>query len=67
MHKSIEVLLRGYIVFRVNGEKFYLYHRAKKKRLSLCLNTHTNISFEGYHIFKGWTGFFYRFRGGIMV
>jgi hypothetical protein len=53
--KTLEALVRGYLFFRVNGEYFLLYHRAKRKRMSLT----GNISFEGYHLLKGWTGFYY--------
>jgi hypothetical protein len=54
--KTIEAIIRGYFFFRVNGEYFLLYHRAREKRVSIT----GNVSFEGYHVFKGWTGFFYR-------
>jgi hypothetical protein len=61
MLKTLEAWLRGYVVFRVNGEKFLLYSRAKEKRKFLTEYTKDHISFEGYHIFKSWIGFYYRF------
>lgn len=54
--KTIEAILRGYLFFRVNGERFWLYNNAREKRKSI----NGNVAFEGYHIWKGWTGFFYR-------
>jgi hypothetical protein len=55
--KSLEALIRGYLFYRVNGERFWIYNSARNKRISI----EGNVAFEGYHIFKGWTGFFYRF------
>ena len=56
MNKTLEAILRGYVLFRVNNETFFRYNTAREKRLSIT----TSVSFEGYHIIKGWTGFFYR-------
>lgn len=55
--KNIEALIRGYLFFDVNGEKFLMYNSALKKRKS----TNGNVCFKGFHLFKGWRGFFERF------
>lgn len=57
MNKTIEALLRGYFVFRVNGKYFMRYNTAKAYRQTI----EGNLYFEGLHLFKGWVGFFYRF------
>lgn len=60
MKKTIEAFLRGYILFSVNGESFLTYSKARAKRVHLCETTSDNVSFIGFHIIKGWTGFYYR-------
>ena len=56
MNKSIEAFLRGYLLFRVNGEWFFTYNRARNRRLEVA----GDVSFEGFHFFKGWRVFFCR-------
>ena len=56
MNKTLEAILRGYLYFRVNDDYYLTYNKAREKRLS----TTTNVSFDGLHIFKGWTCFYYR-------
>ena len=56
-NKTLEATLRGYLFFRVNNKKFLFYQDAKDYRVSIEKGP---ISFEGYHIVKGWTGFYYR-------
>lgn len=58
MNKTIEALLRGYVLFDVNGERFYRYNSAVAYRKGIV----GNVSFNGWHIFKGWRCFF--LRGG---
>jgi len=58
MNKTLEAILRGYIRFRVNDQYFLTYTPAQTFRKTI---THGPIAFEGYHIFKGWQGFYYRF------
>ena len=57
MNKTLEAMLRGYIFFRVNDKYFMTYAPAQRYRTTI---TKGLIKFEGYHIWKGWTGFFYR-------
>lgn len=57
MNKSLEAFLRGYIRFRVNDQYFNTYIPAQKHRTTI---TKGLLKFEGYHIVKGWQGFFYR-------
>jgi hypothetical protein len=56
MMKSLEAILRGYLFYRVNGNHYWLYTNAREKRISI----EGNVAFEGYHVWKGWTGFYYR-------
>lgn len=56
MNKSLEALLRGYVLFDVNGELFATYNKAKAKRESI----QGHVVFKGLHAIKGWRGFFVR-------
>ena len=62
MNTTFEALLRGYILFRVNGKYFGRYNSALAKRKNIT----GNISFEGFNIFyfmcfmHAWRGFYYR-------
>jgi hypothetical protein len=57
MNKTLEAMLRGYLLFRVNGKYFMTYTPAQRYRTTIETG---DISFEGYHIVKRWQGFFYR-------
>ena len=57
MNKTIEAFVRGYLFFDVNGKRFLLYHSAVSYRKTID----GNLLFKGWHIFKGWQGFFERF------
>ena len=59
MSKTLEALLRGYVVFKVNDKWFFTYNRARNERIA----TTGDVEFTGFHIFKGWTCFFIRFEG----
>ena len=56
LRKSVEAFLRGYVLFDVNGERFYLYSSARSRRLEIT----GSLEFNGWHIFKGWRCFFKR-------
>jgi hypothetical protein len=56
MNKTLEAIFRGYVRFRVNDQYFNTYIPAQKHRTTIT----GPVSFEGYHIVKGWRGFFYR-------
>lgn len=57
MNKTLEALIRGYVLFRVNDKYFLTYTNAQRYRTTI---TKGLIKFEGYHIRNGWRGFFYR-------
>ena len=57
MNKTLEAMLRGYLFFRVNDKYFVTYTPAREYRKSIETG---ELSFEGYHIWKRWQGFFYR-------
>lgn len=59
--KSLEALIRGYILFDVNGLRFISYGDARdyRKFLSSRRKLGDSISFKGFHIFKGWRSFYY--------
>ena len=59
MNKSIEALLRGYVLFDVNGKRFFLYNSALTERKA----TLGDVEFVGLHIFKRWQTFYIRFGG----
>jgi hypothetical protein len=63
-NKTIEAWLRGYVLFRVYGDKvvryFATYNSALQMRKGLTAYTNDNIAFEGWHIFKGWRKFYRR-------
>ena len=50
-------MLRGYLFFRVNDKYFMTYTPAQKYRTTIETG---DLSFEGYHIWKRWQGFYYR-------
>ena len=56
MNKSLQALLRGYILFKVNGKLFYNYNAglAQRRRID------GEVYFHGLHIFKGWLSFYTR-------
>ena len=55
--KTLEAFIRGYFLFDVNGEKFLFYTSALNHRKSI----NGNVYFKGFHLFKGWLGFYERF------
>jgi hypothetical protein len=58
INKSLEALLRGYILFDVNHKKFWLYNAALDKRKQLSKNGDA-ILFKGFNILKmKWLNFF---------
>ena len=60
MNKTIEALLRGYVLFEVNGHRFYRYNTALAKKNA----TDGTVLFKGWHLFKGWRVFFFRYAMG---
>lgn len=54
--KTIEAIIRGYLFFEVNGKRFLLYNTALCYRKTID----GSLSFKGYHILKGWQGFYER-------
>ena len=60
MNKTIEALLRGYVLFEVNGKRFLRYNTALAHRKA----TEGDVLFRGLHLFKGWRMFFLRFTTG---
>ena len=56
MNKSLEAILRGYVLFDVNGKRFWLYNTALAERKA----TAGDVEFNGLHVFKGWLCFFKR-------
>ena len=56
MNKTLEALLRGYVLFDVNGKRFFRYNSALAQRKA----TTGDVEFKGLHVFKGWTTFFLR-------
>jgi hypothetical protein len=56
MNKSLEATLRGYLFFSVNGKIYMLYNSALQARQAID----GDVYFKGYHIFKGWRGFYQR-------
>ena len=63
MNKTLEALIRGYVLFRVNDKYFLSYTPAQRYRTTI---TKGDLVFEGYHILKGWQGFFYRMDNPVM-
>jgi hypothetical protein len=57
MNKTLEAMLRGYLFFRVNDKYFATYTPAQRYRTTIETG---ELSFDGYHILKGWRCFFYR-------
>lgn len=60
--KSLEALIRGYVLFDVNGRRFASYGdaRAYRKFLTGTFVLGDTIIFKGFHIFKGWRTFYYQ-------
>lgn len=57
MNKTLEALLRGYVLFDVNGKKFIRYNAALAERKS----THGDVEFSGFNIYlMRWLCFFKR-------
>jgi hypothetical protein len=56
--KTLSALLRGYLYFKVQDKYFFRYNVAKCYKDSL--SQEESVSFKGWHVWKGWTGFFYR-------
>lgn len=56
MNKTIEAILRGYVLFRVNERHFFLYNSALAARKAVK----GDVDFIGLHIFKGWQTFYLR-------
>ena len=63
MNKTLEAMLRGYLFFRVNDEYFMTYTPAQRYRTTIETG---ELSFEGYHIWKRWQGFFYRMNNPLI-
>jgi hypothetical protein len=57
MIKTLEAIVRGYLFFRVNDKYFAFYTTAQRYRTTIETG---ELYFEGYHIVKGWQGFYYR-------
>lgn len=51
MNKSLKAFLRGYLLFDVNGTRFYLYNSAAN--CVMTLGDQRTVRFCGLHIFKG--------------
>jgi hypothetical protein len=60
MNKTIEALLRGYIVFWVNGGFYARYNDALAAQEAIVNDP---VIFDGLHILKGWRRFYYRGPG----
>ena len=56
MNKSLEATLRGYILFSVNRKIYMLYNNALQARQAID----GDVYFKGWHILKGWRGFYQR-------
>ena len=63
MNKTLEAMLRGYLFFRVNDKYFMTYTPAQRYRTTIETG---KLSFEGYHIWKKWQGFFYRIENPVI-
>ena len=63
INKTLEALIRGYVLFRVNDKYFLSYTNAQRYRTTI---TKGNLVFEGYHVWKKWQGFFYRMDNPVM-
>lgn len=58
MSKNLEAIIRGYLYFDVNGIRYDNYDDAKAARVAVPENK--SVIFKGFHIFKGWQGFYVR-------
>lgn len=56
--KTIKAVFRGYIIFKVNGKKYFRYNSALKFRESIPDTK--SVNFTGFNIFTGWKCFFLR-------
>jgi len=56
--KNIEALLRGYVVFNVNGKRFWNYEDARAERVRIT-DANQPVEFSGWHVIKGWRWFYY--------
>lgn len=56
MNKTLEAMLRGYLLFDVNGKRYLTYNAAKAARVA----TIGSVKFIGWHVVKGWVCFYYR-------
>lgn len=57
-NKTLEALLRGYIFFDVNGQRYWTYRAALAARKAVPETL--EVCFAGRHLFKGWVIFFRR-------
>ena len=57
MNKSLKAILLGFVLFNVNGKRFFLYNSALAYRKGILVGY---IEFIGFSIFKGWRAFYYR-------
>lgn len=53
--KSLEALLRGYLLFRCDGKRYLTYARAKA-----VMPETGPASFDGWHVVNGWRCFYQR-------
>ena len=60
MNKTLEALLRGYVVFKVNGNRFWTYNAARAERVRLCDETRGEVVFYGWSVWRRWQCFYYR-------
>jgi hypothetical protein len=61
MSKSFEALARGYVLFDVNGKRFWSYNSARMHRVFLTdVADLPDVIFTGLHVFKGWQCFYRR-------
>ena len=53
---NFKALFFGYLFFKVNGKKFFLYSSARAYRK----NIKGGVYFDGFHVLNGWVTFFIR-------
>ena len=56
--KNTEALLRGYVLFKVNGKRFSNYEDARAERVRIT-EANQPVEFSGWHVIKGWRWFYY--------
>ena len=61
MNKSFKAFLLGYIIFNVNGRRFWLYNSALNYKISIDIRK--TVDFSGFNIWCGRRGF-YCWTGG---